>query len=173
MTGSDGLYPKPGIRDWALLAIGIVFVLSGVIILPSNRDVGIVSLAMFGPATVVATTIILRKLRFRRQRALKAEIVGGVPIRQSRVLVITSGSNAGRDGSGFHPVRKLLRTDLSGAGMADRGDRGRAFDRRPARVVAKRLHSVRSGGNHIRSHAIYVHGAVGGHRTGERRTLQQ
>jgi len=68
MTGSDELYPKPGIRDWALLAIGIVFVLSGVIILPSNRDVGIVSLAMFGPATVVATTIILRKLRFRRQQ---------------------------------------------------------------------------------------------------------
>ena len=92
MTGSDEPYPKPGIRDWVLLAIGIVFVLSGVIILPSNRDVGIVSLAMFGPATVVAATIILRKLRFRRQRALKAEIVGGVPIRQSRVLVITSGA---------------------------------------------------------------------------------
>jgi hypothetical protein len=29
MTGSDELYPKPGIRDWALLAIGIVFVLCG------------------------------------------------------------------------------------------------------------------------------------------------
>ena len=92
MTGSDELYPKPGIRDWALLAIGIVFVLCGVIVLPSNRDVGIVSLAMFGPATVVAATIILRKRRFRRERALKAEIVGGVPIRQSRAIVITSAA---------------------------------------------------------------------------------
>jgi hypothetical protein len=92
MTVSDESYPKPNIRDWALLAIGIIFVICGVIILPSKRDVGIVSLAMFGPATVVAATIILRKLRFRRQRALKAEIAGGVPIRQSRVLVITSAA---------------------------------------------------------------------------------
>jgi hypothetical protein len=92
VTVSDTPYPRPGLRDWALLAIGVVFVICGAILLPHNRDVGIVSLAMFGPCTVVAAIIILRKLRFRRLRALKAEIVGGVPIRQSRVLVIASGA---------------------------------------------------------------------------------
>ena len=92
MKDPDTIYPKPTFRDWALLAISVVFVVGGIILLPSNRDVGIVSIAMFGPCAAVAVIIIMRKLRFRRLRALKAEIVGGVPIRQSRVLVIASGA---------------------------------------------------------------------------------
>jgi hypothetical protein len=83
-------YPKPTFRDWALLVVAVLFTVAGAIILPHDRNVGIVSIAMFGPCAAVFVIIIMRKLRFRRLRALKAEIVGGVPIRQSRALVVTS-----------------------------------------------------------------------------------
>jgi hypothetical protein len=88
MTVPDSPYPRPGLRDWALLAINIVFVALGLFILPHNRDVGIVSLALFGPCLLVTVGSVLRKFRFRRLRALKAEIVGGVPIRQSRTQTL-------------------------------------------------------------------------------------
>ncbi len=101
MKQPDTAYPKPSFRDWVLLAIGIIFVACGLFILPHDRDVGIVSIAMFGPCAVVAAIIILRKLRFRRWHALKAEIVGGVPIRQSRVLIITSGATLAAMGTTF------------------------------------------------------------------------
>jgi hypothetical protein len=90
MTVSDSPYLKPGVKDWALLAINIVFVALGLFILPHNRDVGIVSLALFGPCLVVTAGTVLRKFRFRRIRALKAEIVGGVPIRQSRTQTLVT-----------------------------------------------------------------------------------
>src|SRR5262249_18001125 len=83
-------YPKPGIKDWALLAINIVFVAAGLLILLRERDVGIVTLAFFGPCLIVTVGSILRKFRFRRFRALKAEIVGGVPIRASRAQALVA-----------------------------------------------------------------------------------
>ena len=89
MTVSENPYPKPGIRDWVLLTINIVFVALGLVILPHNRDVGIVSLALFGPCLILAVVSVLRKFRFRRFRALKAEIVGGVPIRASRAQLLS------------------------------------------------------------------------------------
>src|SRR5262245_2897035 len=89
MTASDSSYPRPGVGDWVLLAINIVFVASGLlIILLHERDVGIVTLAFFGPCLVVSGGTVLRKFRFRRFRALKAEIVGGVPIRASRAQLL-------------------------------------------------------------------------------------
>jgi hypothetical protein len=88
MTVSASPYPRPGVRDWALLAINIVFVALGLFILLHERDVGIVTLAVFGPCLVVTVGTVLRKFRFRRLRALKAEIVGGVPIRQSRAQTL-------------------------------------------------------------------------------------
>jgi hypothetical protein len=84
-------YPKPGVKDWALLAINIVFVALGLFILLHERDVGIVTLAFFGPCLIVSGGAVLRKLRFRRFRALKAEIVGGVPIRASRAQALATG----------------------------------------------------------------------------------
>src|SRR5262245_6255839 len=89
MTVSESPYPRPGVRDWALLAINIVFVASGLLILSHNRDVGIVSPALFGPCLILAVVTLLRKFRFRRFRALKAEIVGGVPIRASRAQLLS------------------------------------------------------------------------------------
>jgi len=88
VSGPDTPYPRPSLSDWALLAIAVAFVVSGAIILPHDRDVGIVTLAFFGPCAALFTAIILRKLRYRRLRAEKAEIVGGVPIRQSRALLL-------------------------------------------------------------------------------------
>ena len=84
MTASDSSYPRPGVRDWALLAINIVFVVLGLFILLHERDVGIVTLAFFGPCLIVSGGTVLRKFRFRRFRALKAEIVGGILIRPTR-----------------------------------------------------------------------------------------
>jgi hypothetical protein len=88
MTASDSRYPRPAVRDWALLTINVVFVAAGLLILAHDRNVGIVTLAFFGPCLVLTVGIILRKMRFRRFRALKAEIVGGVPIRASRALLL-------------------------------------------------------------------------------------
>src|SRR5215510_4803017 len=90
MTVSDSLYPRPGIKDWALLVINIVFVALSFFILPHERDVGIVTLAFFGPCLIVTIGTVLRKFRFRRFRALKAEIVGGVPIRASRAQALAA-----------------------------------------------------------------------------------
>src|SRR6266568_9091794 len=84
-------YPGPGIRDWALLAIGVGFTGAGLLILPFNPNVGIVTIALFGLSAVVFATTIVRKLRFRRPRPLRAEIVGGVPIRRSRAIVLGRG----------------------------------------------------------------------------------
>jgi len=89
MTVSENPYPRPGIRDWVLLTINIVFVALGLVILPHNRDVGIVSLALFGPCLILAVASVSRKFRFRRFRALKAEIVGGIPIRASRAQLLS------------------------------------------------------------------------------------
>jgi len=51
---------------------------------------GIVTLAFFGPCLIVTVGSILRKFRFRRFSALKAEIVGGVPIRASRTQALVA-----------------------------------------------------------------------------------
>jgi hypothetical protein len=91
MPLSTSPYPRPGFRDWALLGVSLAFVLCGLIILPHDLNVGLVTLAVFGPCAALAASIVLRKLRFRGQHALKAEIVGGVPIRMSRKLFLTYG----------------------------------------------------------------------------------
>jgi hypothetical protein len=84
-------YPKPNLQDWMLLTIGILFVAAGLIILPSNRDVGVVTIALSGPCAALSIATILRKLRFRGAAPLKVELVGGVPIRPSRLGAATYG----------------------------------------------------------------------------------
>jgi hypothetical protein len=73
--------PPPTRQDWLLLAINIVFVAMGLLILPGDRDTGIVTLAFFGSCLAVSAATILRKRRYRRFVAEKVEVVGGVPIR--------------------------------------------------------------------------------------------
>ena len=78
--------------DWLVLCISVVFVVTGLFILPSNRDAGIVTVAFFGTCGAVAAATIARKLRFSRMRPLHAEIAGGIPIRPSRASLFTVGA---------------------------------------------------------------------------------
>jgi len=88
MTMPESPYPRPSLKDWSMVAINVAFVAGGIILLPHEPNTGIVTLAFFGPCLVVAVHNVLRMFRFRRQRALKAEIVGGVPIRPSRGQIL-------------------------------------------------------------------------------------
>ena len=81
----------PTRQDWMLLAISLVFVALGFIILPSQPEVGIVTLAFFGSCLAVAGWIIGRKLRASRFRADAVTVAGGVPIRASKVVPILLG----------------------------------------------------------------------------------
>ncbi len=85
----DNPYSRPSLKDWALLAVAVAFVVCGLLIVTANRDVGIVTIAFFGPCAALAANTIMRKRRFRRLRPLRAEIVGGVPIRLSRAVFLT------------------------------------------------------------------------------------
>ena len=74
------------LSDRSLFILNMVFVVIGVLVLRSNPDVGIVTIAFFGSGAVLAASIIIRK----RRSAPKAErvmLTGGVPIRPSRVLI--------------------------------------------------------------------------------------
>ena len=75
-----------------MLAIGVTVVVMGLFILPSNRDIGIVTLAMFGSCTAVFAAQILSKYRFRKFTATAVEVAGGVPIRPRRGLGWLMGS---------------------------------------------------------------------------------
>jgi hypothetical protein len=87
----DALPPGPSLRDWLLLAINVAFVAMGVVLLPRKFDVGIVTLTFFGFCAIVPITTILRKLRNRRLRPLRAAVVGGVRIRPSRLRTLALG----------------------------------------------------------------------------------
>ena len=80
--------PPPTLRDWGLLAVGVTFVLMGLVLLPSDRDTGIVTVVFFGACTAVFANTILRKYRFRGLQAARVELTGGVPIRPSRAKSI-------------------------------------------------------------------------------------
>ncbi len=56
-------YPGPGRQDWATFLISVVFTAVGMLILPSDPSVGIVTLALFGSCAVVLGAIVARKLR--------------------------------------------------------------------------------------------------------------
>ena len=91
MIQDDPRHPPPNFHDWMLLAIGIVFVAMGLLILPSKPDAGIVTLAFFGSCLVVFANTILRKLRYRKFTASKVDVVGGIPIRPKRAVMIGLG----------------------------------------------------------------------------------
>jgi hypothetical protein len=68
-----------------LLAVNLVFVGMGLFLLPAKFDVGIVTIAFFGFCALVPITTILRKQRNRRLRPVRAAVIGGIPIRPSRL----------------------------------------------------------------------------------------
>ena len=85
-------HPPPTVRDWALLAIGVVFVAMGLFILPHDPNVGITTLAFFGSCLAVFAATIMRKLRVRRFKAEFIEVTGGVAIRPQRWRMLLLGA---------------------------------------------------------------------------------
>jgi len=83
---------KPSLRDWMLASIGIIFVLMGIVILPSNRNVGIMTLAMFGTCAILSIRRIMRKLRYRRLNINEVNVVSGTKIQPSRIKAATLGA---------------------------------------------------------------------------------
>jgi hypothetical protein len=91
ITSRSDDYARPGFRDWMLLGIGVTFVLCGLIPLFNGAlNVGIVTITLFGLCTATSAASIIRKLRFRRPHPLQVELVGGIPIRPSRVYYFTA-----------------------------------------------------------------------------------
>lgn len=78
-------------QDWALVVIGGLFTLGGLLILRNDFKTGLVTLAFFGVCFAHAVSVILRKRRARRQVALTAAVAGGVPIRHSRTRMALLG----------------------------------------------------------------------------------
>ncbi|MYN17416.1 hypothetical protein GTP81_11690 [Rugamonas sp. FT107W] len=82
---------KPGIRDWALAAIGIMFVVMGLVILPHDLNTGVTTIAFFGACAAAGIATIVRKLRYARQSVQGVTVVGGVRIRPSRLRLALFG----------------------------------------------------------------------------------
>jgi hypothetical protein len=103
-TSLEDQHAGPCFHNWVLLGIGTIFVLCGVILLfdrSSSPGVGIVTIAFFGLGVVMHAAIIIRKLRLRRSRPLRVEIVGGVPIRPSRTYYLAAAVAMSMLGGGF------------------------------------------------------------------------
>lgn len=79
---------KPSLRDWILVAIGLAFVVAGIMVLPRNPKVGIVTLAFFGLCAGIAIRTVFRKLRDSRFQSLSVHVIGGVEIRPSRLRIL-------------------------------------------------------------------------------------
>jgi hypothetical protein len=71
-------------RAIALCVVSFAFVAAGFVILPRNRNLGVVSVTFFGAVTLVHTSTLLRRVRHARLQPLRAHITGGVWIRPSR-----------------------------------------------------------------------------------------
>ncbi len=79
--------PRPSVMDWLLVALNVAFVAMGLLILPHERDTGLVTIAFFGSCLAVAAGTVLRKLRYRRFSAERIVVAGGVPIRPSAIFM--------------------------------------------------------------------------------------
>lgn len=82
----------PSWQDWATFLISAVFTVVGLLILPSDPSVGIVTLALFGSCAAVLGAIVARKLRGASTQPLHVEVAGGVPIRESRLRYALLGA---------------------------------------------------------------------------------
>jgi hypothetical protein len=81
----------PQKTKWLLLVINITFVVSGLVLLPTKPDVGIVTLALFGSCLV--TTIAFQWQRHLDHifRVQTVEVVGGVKIKPRRRIIYIIG----------------------------------------------------------------------------------
>jgi hypothetical protein len=116
--------PLPSVKDWALLAIGAVFVAIGVGMLWFDPDVAIVTLALFGSSFALFANTVWRKFRYRRLAGASIAVVGGVPIRAGLArpigiglwITIMGGLMAGFSGT-YGPVFRWLSAAIALAGL--------------------------------------------------------
>ena len=83
-------YPKPIKRDWVLLLGHFAVALCGLLVLPFRPGVGIVAIAWGGSCAFLFAFIIVKKAFFNRSALLRVKIVGGVPIKPSRVFLLVA-----------------------------------------------------------------------------------
>jgi hypothetical protein len=78
----------PSLEDWATLLISGIFCIAGVVLLRDATDWrdGVVTLAFFGACALVIGTIVVRKRRRRKFRALRVSIEG------SRNIVVSDAA---------------------------------------------------------------------------------
>lgn len=123
--GSKNEFPRPSVRDWLLLFVGLCFMVAGILIIPENLSVGVSTLVFFGGCTIVFAGTIHRKLHFRQEnKIIKADIIGGVPIRPSKTVILSlglalfmSGSILFYFGAPYPLVYKLLSLLISSVGL--------------------------------------------------------
>lgn len=96
---TDSRYPGPGLKDWALVAVGLAAMAAGLLMLRREPMVAVGIIALFGAVAALGLLTVVRKLRFARLRPLSVEIVGGVPLRPSRLYTVLLGG--GVAGVGF------------------------------------------------------------------------
>lgn len=83
----DEPHPPPSWNDWLHVVLNGLFVAGGLLMLPSERDVAIVTLAFFGTGLAVSLWRVVTAFRLRRQVFDDVGVVGGVPIRASRRII--------------------------------------------------------------------------------------
>lgn len=71
-------------KDWLFALIGLLFTLSGMLIIQKDFNTGITTLVFFGTCFAVAVHIIVRKLRLQRQSLRAVTVAGGEPIHASK-----------------------------------------------------------------------------------------
>jgi hypothetical protein len=86
-----GRFPARKI-EWLLLAINTFFVAIGLAILPSDRDVGLVTTALFGSCLVATAAPLWRRRADARFNARRVEVAGGIPILPRRGLLAVIGT---------------------------------------------------------------------------------
>jgi hypothetical protein len=88
---TDSRYPGPTLRDWALAAVGLLFVAGALLVFQREPAMAVGTIALFGACAALGVRNVVRKRRFARLRPLSVEIVGGVPLRPSRLYTALLG----------------------------------------------------------------------------------
>ncbi|ALM84820.1 hypothetical protein [Bordetella sp. N] len=83
---------KPTFRDWTLAGIALAFTIIGVVILPSNRDVGITTTAFFGACLAVFVIQLRRKLRYGRMKIISVDVAEGFRVQRKKGRVALLGA---------------------------------------------------------------------------------